>query len=559
MAENIFNRPMFNQPGEENWDPNLNPNPNEPRFGQPIVEETETETETLSYPTPKFTQAQGLAGMDLQTLMTNIVDPEEIKKAYTSYQGEPKTAADFAAVYDGVYDPVTTPEESYRFEKNLALAKFGLGLMQPTEGGAIAPAIASAGQSFIADLASINERKRQERLARGKEETAEQRAKREFILTSLNAQNNARDAGEMSLFMKTLEFNMNNDTRTMDYMRDLNKMFYNYQYDTDADAMSKHYDILKENYKKDPKVLYNPKTGTFAMGYIQNTGPDNIPTPFFPMQDDDGFNYIATPNAVDTNFSLNQKGDLAPSATKLMDIVSKINGSKTTMRFVREIQSAVQANPYIVGIPGLLTKLTQTGTSTIMDVAAYLADKGIIDNEGYDRTISKLQNNALSAMAASYQVNTGDSDAQAFMDDATDEKYEGAIYRAFFNPTIPQNEIRLNSIYYALARARKTTGRLNKDDIDNAKASLSLTGFTSSDDVKAALEQVYEELEAAYNGQMRIFTTFNAPESLISDVEFDSFHGATKGQTVFIDSFTMQDEFGEETGVPEFDETGGGG
>ena len=163
MAQNILNRPMFNQPGEENWDPNLNPN--EPRFGQPVVEETETET--LSYPTPEFTQAQGLGGMDLATLMTNIVDPEEIRKAYTSYQGEPKTAADFAAVYDGVYDPVTTPEESYRFEKNLALAKFGLGLMQPTEGGAIAPAIASAGQSFIADLASINERKRQERLARG--------------------------------------------------------------------------------------------------------------------------------------------------------------------------------------------------------------------------------------------------------------------------------------------------------------------------------------------------------------------------------------------------------
>jgi len=95
MAENILNRPMFNQPGEENLekstrlDPYLNPNPVEPRFGKPIVEETETETETLSYPTPQFTQAQGLGGMDLATLMTNIVDPEEIKKAYTSYQGEP--------------------------------------------------------------------------------------------------------------------------------------------------------------------------------------------------------------------------------------------------------------------------------------------------------------------------------------------------------------------------------------------------------------------------------------------------------------------------------------
>jgi len=553
MVDPVLKRGMFNQ-GPVDSGPDFAA-PMGPSFGTPKKEKSTNNS--LSYPTPAIDGALGLMGLD-PTLITNLVDPKDIKDAYTSYAGEPKKEEDFAAVYDSIYEPTKQDPVNFKFEKNLALAKLGLALMKPQVGGAMTPAISEAGTGFLNDLAIINERKRQAKAKRGERESAEEMARRNYVLQSLEAQTNARDAGEMQLFMKTLEFNMNNDTRTQDYMRDLQKMYYNYQYDTDATAMSKHYDILKENYKKDPKVLYNPKTGTFAMGYIQNN-EEGIPTPYFPIQDGENFDYIPMPNAIDTRFQLGTKGDFAPSGKQTMDIVGKMNGAMTAMRFIREIQQTIADDPSIVGIPGLMQKLTQTGTSTIMDLASYFADKGIIDSDGYNRTINRLQNSALSSLSADFQSSTGNPDAQAFIDDGDDEMYEGAIYRRFFNPNIPQNEIRLNSIYYALARVRKDTGRLNVNDVDNAKASLSLTGFTSSDDVAAALEQVYAELDVGYQQQKRIFDTLDMPDTMITDFQFDSFAGDTRGQTVNINAYEVDAKGNLPDGTPGFVEEVPGG
>ena len=553
MVDPVLKRGMFNQ-GPVDSGPDFAA-PMGPSFGAPKKEKS-TNT-SLSYPTPAIEGALGLMGLD-PTLITNLVDPNDVKDAYTSYAGEPKTAEDFAAVYDSIYEPTKQDPVNFKFEKNLALAKLGLALMKPQVGGAMTPAISEAGTGFLNDLAVINERKRQAKAKRGERESAEEMARRNYVLQSLEAQENARDAGEMQLFMKTLEFNMNNDTRTQEYMRDLQKMYYNYQYDTDSTAMSKHYDILKENYKKDPKVLYNPKTGTFAMGYIQNN-EEGIPTPYFPIQDGENFDYIAMPAAIDTNFQLNTKGDFAPSGKQTMDIIGKMNGAMTAMRFIREIQQTIADDPSIVGIPGLMQKLTQTGTSTILDLASYFADKGIIDSDGYNRTLNRLENSALSSLSADYQSNTGNPDAQAFIDDGDDEMYEGAIYREFFNPNIPQNEIRLNSIYYALARVRKDTGRLNVNDVDNAKASLSLTGFTSSDDVAAALEQVYAELDVGYQQQKRIFDTLDMPDAMITDFQFDSFSGPTRGKTVNINAYEVDAKGNLPDGSPGFVEVVPGG
>ena len=553
MVDPVLKRGMFNQ-GPVDPGPDFAA-PMGPSFGTPKKEKSTNNS--LSYPTPAIDGALGLMGLD-PTLITNLVDPQDVKDAYTSYAGEPKKAEDFAAVYDAIYEPTKQDPVNFKFEKNLALAKLGLALMKPQVGGAMTPAISEAGTGFLNDLAVINERKRQAKAKRGERESAEEMARRNYVLQSLESQANARDAGEMQLFMKTLEFNMNNDTRTQDYMRDLQKMYYNYQYDTDATAMSKHYDILKENYKKDPKVLYNPKTGTFAMGYIQNN-EEGIPTPYFPIQDGENFDYIAMPNAIDTRFQLGTKGDFAPSGKQTMDIVGKMNGAMTAMRFIREIQQTISDDPSIVGIPGLMQKLTQTGTSTIMDLASYFADKGIIDSDGYNRTVNRLQNSALSSLSADFQSSTGNPDAQAFIDDGDDEMYEGAIYRKFFNPNIPQNEIRLNSIYYALARVRKDTGRLNVNDVDNAKASLSLTGFTSSDDVAAALEQVYAELDVGYQQQKRIFDTLDMPDAMITDFQFDSFAGDTKGKTVNINAYEVDAKGNLPDGSPGFVEEVPGG
>ena len=61
------------------------------------------------------------------------------------------------------------------------------------------------------------------------------------------------------------------------------------------------------------------------------------------------------------------------------------------------------------------------------------------------------------------------------------------------------------------------------NDVDNAKASLSLTGFTDSNTVAAALEQVYAELDIGYQQQKRIFDTLDMPDAMITDFQFDSF------------------------------------
>ena len=48
-----------------------------------------------------------------------------------------------------------------------------------------------------------------------------------------------------------------------------------------------------------------------------------------------------------------------------------------------------------------------------------------------------------------------------------------------FQKDLPLNEAASTAIIYALARARKASGRLNKDDIERAAATLNLYGESS--------------------------------------------------------------------------------
>ena len=72
-----------------------------------------------------------------------------------------RSTADIAAEYDTLYADEPAEAPNYGFEKNLALARAGLALMQPTPGGTMAPSIARAGDTFIQDLASIRGKERE--------------------------------------------------------------------------------------------------------------------------------------------------------------------------------------------------------------------------------------------------------------------------------------------------------------------------------------------------------------------------------------------------------------
>ena len=133
---------------------------------------------------------------------------ESVRKQYEEFAGTPKTAEQFAQEYDALTPTDTTPEENFGFEKNLALIRLGLGLMQPTPGGAIMPALSKAGENFLGDLAAINERKRKAKADRAEQESEEDRARREYILKAMQEQNDMRSANEFEMFMKVLQINI---------------------------------------------------------------------------------------------------------------------------------------------------------------------------------------------------------------------------------------------------------------------------------------------------------------------------------------------------------------
>jgi|3_EtaG_2_1085321.scaffolds.fasta_scaffold00605_10 hypothetical protein len=92
-----------------------------------------------------------------------------------------------------------------------------------------------------------------------------------------------------------------------------------------------------------------------------------------------------------------------------------------------------------------------------------------------------------------------------------------------YDPEIPKNEVRTQSLIYALARARKTTGRLNKDDVERASLTLNLYG-KSDLGVKASLEVIQVELQ-------------NYLEGLIADMRLSGWDRTGEAKALGKDSF----------------------
>jgi len=340
--------------------------------------------------------------------------------------------------------------------------------------------------------------------------------------------------------MKAFEFNLNEDQRSTDYLRELQKMFYNYQYSTDETAMKKHYELLKDRYQKTPEVLFDQETGNFAMGYIQESA-DGTPIPYFPVNEGGVFKYVARPEAIITNFQLNNKGDFDPSAKNIMDVASRINNSKQALKFIRETQQTIIDNPGIIGLPGRVQDIIQSVGSTAFDIMDSLRDEGKISSEAYDKQVKRLENNVINHLKSEYSKYTDDPNAMNFSTEAGQGSEEYEIYRTFFNPDIPQNKIRMNSIYYTLARARKDTGRLNVNDIENAKESINIFGLEGSDAIKASLNIIYEEIEQKLKSDLLQLP--QGYENLIQDIPYSSFAGQTAGQDIVISSTQVQNEF----------------
>ena len=503
MADSIFNRPMF-AAGQ---------------YADPVKPKKSGATAPVSFGFDEIYKsdfmpfdAEGVA-----SLMQTYAQPEVTRQAYEEFAGKPKTSAEFSAEYDSMYPETESVDENFGFEKNLAIARLGLGLMQPTPGGAMAPAIARAGENFLADLASVNESKRAAKAANREQEREDERAKREYVLGALQEQRDMRDSNEFDLFMKVLQFNMDSDEGNVGFRRELAKQNFAYKYDVDIMAMENNAKLLSEQFEKTPKVFAIKPEGLdqtvkYVTGYLGIDPKDGVEKPFIPKQVGDQIIYEPAPlDAVIANFSLNDDNSLKQDVKAQIAQAEKINTGNQALSFISDIKTSIAQNRGRVGAPGAIKKTLQNIKGTILDIADTFVEAGVIDQDSYEAAKNKIESSVFNDLAGSYQQAYPGRNATDFYADL--ESDENKIYQEFFvkprenyDPALAANEIKLNAIYYAVARARKPTGRLNVDDVNNAKASLSLYNLdTSSDTVITSLGAIESELQGFVNAQKQIY------------------------------------------------------
>ena len=80
-----------------------------------------------------------------------------------------------------------------------------------------------------------------------------------------------------------------------------------------------------------------------------------------------------------------------------------------------------------------------------------------------------------------------------------------------FDEKLAENRTRANAIAYAVARARKTSGRLNLDDIRRAAESLKITGFRDARTAVVELNTIRKELSEA-NDDMKLIYQYYGGE-----------------------------------------------
>ena len=532
MVDSIFDRPMFGTPGtSEEVDKAID------KAGiAPPKNETVNKFPQYSYDQIYDDSFVPFDEAGIRTLMSTYVEPDAIREAYSEYKGQPKTAADFAAEYDAFTPDIADPDSNFKFENYLALARLGLGLMQPTPGGAIAPAVSKAGENFLGDLAAINERKRQQKAQLRQEEKEDEVAKRQYILSALKEQQDLRDSQEYDLFMKVLQFNMDSDQGNVKFRQELAKQNFAYKYDVDLKAIENNAKLIAERFKQDPKVFALKPEGIdqsvkYVSGFIGVDPEDGIKKPFIPEEVDGKIIYKPAPlDAVAATFNMTGDGALKQDIKLQIAQAEKINTGNQALAFIEDIKLSIAENRARVGLPGAVKKVLQNVKGTILDVADVLVANQLIDQDAYEAAKSKIETSVFNDLASQYSTANPQRSGVDFYSDLESE--EAKIYQEFFvkprqnyDPALAANEIKLNSIYYALARARKPTGRLNVDDIKNAKQSLQLYNLdTSSDTVITALQSIEYELRGFVDAQRNIYEANNFNEEFLFNYKPERFH-----------------------------------
>ena len=445
------------------------------------------------------------------------------------------------------------PKEDYKFEKRMALAKLGLNLMQPTQGGQIGAVIANAGKELTTDLASIQAAKRKD----AKEKRAaifnaqkEEEAARLQLASNIFLQNTQN---ELSLATKIYEQDVDLATETAKNMNEYNEQR--------QDIIK---DVMKERYKTEVDDFVFEGPDGELIGPIAGVIQDNkIFVPHPTAVDANGYpvmvNYKAlqysNPTTTDVTSDSKQKGDKITSANKFIDLKNEIDNYDRVVDMALNVQKSLTLNPEFAGFTGGFLSWIQDKLQIVKDFrTGFFSDdvknrlqKGVEDGTFNPNFLPKsdmllLPTDLITADGKGAVVNINGQNVQIF-DDASAQALKDATNIAYeimqndiqklqtardngekeinlgngvtlggqdaddlfgllqYQKDLPLNEAASTAIIYALARARKASGRLNKDDIERAAATLNLYG-ESSKGVITKLDFVINELKDAAKSQI---------------------------------------------------------
>jgi len=281
--------------------------------------------------------------------------------------------------------------------RNMAIAKLGFSLLQPTEGGRIGPAIAQAGQALTNDLMKIKQQQKKEQ--------------------------KASQIGMINAKMKRDAQNILDRKSVFDMNRQLLTTIAGKEYDASVAADK----VLMDLYKSQVQAA----TSKFQDYQLEGVKPKKV--------------QVALRDA---------EGGVGEAFSAFVVQSIQDDGSLSAPQYYKPSND--------IGTDGLPMMELIANPESIVEIS--LSKTGGKNKYGQD----------------------------LFEND--DEKQAIFNKLGFFDTELSANEVRANSIIYAIARARKSSGRLNLDDIERAAKDLNIYG-DSSVDVIAKIGVLRTQLE----------------------------------------------------------------
>ena len=453
-------------------------------------------------------------------------------------------------------------------QKKLALAKFGFGLMRPTEKGRIGAAIAPAGAQLAQDLAKINLMQQQEAQQLQKARmTTKLKQQAQALLDKRNIDTMNRQTG-MAVAGKEYERLIANDKNSMDLynaaMKTTMSKFQDYQIEAtkpkrvqistkdSTGKLSEPFDAVVVQSIREDGTLSGPQYyRPTAQGYQLIDNPEGVVTSSITSQwdkDDYGSGTAGNTTFNDILSGLQTKD----SALITLDLMDKSFRDKPSRAgFIAGLQKRFQSMAQIFSdayssqfneffqSESYIDPLTNKKVSKLQNLASAIelaledpellaqVDAGLINkedfqaildaNKAFDQlgVLGRTEMEKMLGPRIDGKFTVGTNKQSGFFefegtDGRTKEEERDLIYSKlkFFDTELPANEVRANNIIYAIARARKSSGRLNLDDIERAAKDLNIYGDSAPDVLTKITELRRQLMKSRQNDLAQIYLNY---------------------------------------------------